>query len=146
VLRAAGIRATGTLVVVSDVPRAILHGAVTYACAMFAMTTHDRGRLGRFVFDSVANHEASHAERLVLFMPPLEDGTTLAHHYPDVPGGVLDLASVPHASTDDHRPRVITAASRAGLSAAKRDPPRPRSRPARPRPATGTGCCHRRSR
>ena len=101
ILRAAGVPATGALVVAQDVPEAILTTADQYACDMIAMTTHARGRIGRFVFGSVANHVAARAERPVLFTPPHEDDVTLSHLYPDVPEAILDLANLPHVAADE---------------------------------------------
>ncbi len=144
-LHAAGTRAIGTLMVSPEVPGAILHASVTHGCATNAMTPHARGRLGMFVFARAADHIAGHADRPLLVTPSLVGTTTRAHHYPDELGGGLDQAGEPDASTDDGS-HVLTATSRAGLSAARRDPPRPRSTPARLRPAPGTDCSHRRSR
>ena len=98
ILRAAGIPTTGALLVAQDVPGAILTTAEAYECDMIAMTTHARGRIGRFVFGSVANHVAARAERPVLFTPPHEDDVTLSHLYPDVPEAILDLANLPHVA------------------------------------------------
>ena len=98
VLRAAGVATTPVLVVSQDVPGAILETGEAHACDTIAMTTHARGRIGRFVFGSVANHVAARAERPVLFTPPHDDDVTLSHLYPDVPIAILDLANLPHVT------------------------------------------------
>ncbi len=96
VIESAGVACRTEVVVSPDVPTSIVSAAASSRCDVIAMTTHARGPVGKFVFGSVANRVASRAARAVLFTPPHDTETSFDNLYPDVPNGVLDLASLPH--------------------------------------------------
>lgn len=110
VIESAGVACRMEVVVSPDVPATIVSAATRSRCDVIAMTTHARGPVGKFVFGSVANRVASRAARAVLFTPPHDTETSFDELYPDVPNGVLDLASLPHSPSG----QVVAGVQRVG--------------------------------